>query len=189
MRIGILGGTFNPVHSGHIAIAEEALKQLELERIIFIPAYIPPHKGTSELADAEDRFKMLELALAGKDSFEISRFEIERHQASYSIETIEFIRGSYPEDTELLFLLGEDALTGLDTWKDIDRLLKLCGFVAFNRPGFENDKNRPHILRIEIAPIEISSTMIREKIKTGESITGLLPEVVEEYIVTNNLYK
>jgi len=188
MRIGILGGTFNPIHNGHLAIAEEAIKQLEFEKIIFIPAYIPPHKSSKDLVDVEDRLKMLELALEGKE-FEISTFEIEKGGPSYSIETIEFLRGEYPEDTELLFLIGEDALVGLNTWKDIDKIFGLCGFVVFNRPGYEEAKARPEILRLDIEGLDISSSQIRQRIKDQQPIKGLLPDAVEEYIVTNNLYR
>ncbi|NQT96061.1 MAG: nicotinate-nucleotide adenylyltransferase [Candidatus Omnitrophica bacterium] len=189
MRIGILGGTFNPVHNGHIKVVEEAKKQLGLERIIFMPVQIPPHKPKGALASAEDRFKMIELAISNIPNVEVSRYEIDKNKTSYSIETVEFLKGSCAEDAELFFLIGQDMLGGLDTWKDIDKLLKLCRFVVFNRPGFEKEPLPEGIERIDMLPVDISSTKIRERVKRQEPIAGLVPEAVEEYISKNNLYK
>lgn len=189
MRTGLFGGTFNPIHNGHVSLAQGAKEQLKLDRVIFIPAFIPPHKSSNELADAGDRFRMIELAIAGRPGFEISRFEIEKEAKSYSIETLKYFKASYPEDAEFFFLIGADALKGLSDWKDIDKAFELCKFAVCNRPGFQEDSRYPDIEKIDIADVDISSTQIRKRIKKGESIKGLLPQTVESYIKEKNLYK
>lgn len=189
MRIGLLGGTFNPIHNGHLNLAEEAKRTLKLDKIIFIPAYIPPHKGADNLIDAEVRFRMIELAIGGRGDFEILRYEIDKRQICYTIDTVEYLKDSYPEDTEIFFLIGADSLGELDTWKDIEELSKLCRFVVCDRPGFSKILKYPWLERIDITPIDVSSSQIRRRIREGRDITGLLPKAVEDYIRRNSLYK
>lgn len=189
MRIGLFGGTFNPVHNGHIALAEGAIKGLKLHKIIFIPAYIPPHKSTQGLIGAQQRFKMVELAAGRRPGFEVSRFEIDEKETSYSVKTLEHFKKDYPADTEFFFLIGADSLKGLTAWKDINKVLRLCRFGVCNRPGFPTDIRYPKVERFNIKPSYISSTDIRERIKTHRPVKGLMPAAVEDYIIKNNLYK
>lgn len=189
MRIGLLGGTFNPIHNGHLAFAEGAVRKLCLDKVIFIPAYIPPHKRPDRLAYSEDRFKMIELAITGRSEFEISRYEIDKGQITYTVDTVEYFRNSYPKDTEFYFLIGADSLRELDIWKDIGRLSRLCRFVVGDRPGFGRNSKHSWIERIDITPVDVSSSQIRRRIKEGKAISGLLPKAVGDYIIKNNLYK
>jgi len=189
MRVGILGGTFNPVHNGHVTVAKEALARLDLDNIVFVPAYMPPHKDTTELISADDRYEMIELAIGDNEDFHISRFEIERKQRSYSIETINHFIEIYPDNAKLYFLIGADSSVGLGEWKDIDKLLSLCKFVVFDRPGFDKRLDFPEVESLEITGVDISSTQIRSNIKQNKPITGLVPEPVEDYIISHNLYR
>ncbi|NQT90271.1 MAG: nicotinate-nucleotide adenylyltransferase [Candidatus Omnitrophica bacterium] len=189
MRIGILGGSFNPVHSGHLNLAEDARRILDLEKVVFVPAYEPPHKSPDLLIDCEDRFRMLELAVRKNPAFEVSRYEIEKKTKSYTIETIEYLKEFYTADAELFFLIGADSLKELDTWKDVDRLSRLCHFVVCDRPGFSKDTKYPWVEAIEIRPVDISSTQIRKMVKAGEDIGEFVPQAVSDYISKNTLYR
>jgi nicotinate-nucleotide adenylyltransferase len=189
MRIGLLGGSFNPVHNGHIILATEAKASLSLDKVIFIPAYIPPHKPAHELIEPGHRLAMLELAIKARPYFEISDFELNRDQKTYSIDTLRYFKKAYPEDTEFFFIIGADAFETLNTWKDLDELFKLCSFVVFNRPGCSNISGSNNIQKLDMPPVDISSTQIRQKIKQHQDIKGLVTEGVNDYIVSNNLYK
>jgi nicotinate-nucleotide adenylyltransferase len=188
MRIGIFGGTFNPIHKGHISLAQEAKRSLELDEIIFIPAYIPPHKSSRFLLHAHQRCILLRLALKSEKSFRISLYEIEQRETVYSIDTIRHLKKKYPKDSSLFFLTGADSLIGLSRWRDIDELLELCNFVVFSRPGFIKDIKDPRIKTIDFKALDISSTEIRKKLKKNESIKGLVPVAVERYIKANGLF-
>jgi len=189
MRIGIFGGTFNPVHNGHMSVAKEAIERLSLDNIVFVPAYIPPHKDTTELISADDRYEMIELAIGDNEDFHISRFEIDRKKRSYSIETIAHFKEIYPLDAKLYFLIGADSSQELSEWKDIDKLLGLCKFVVFDRPGFDKRLDYPNVESLDITGVDISSTRVRENLKSNKSITGLVPKQVEDYIISHNLYR
>jgi nicotinate-nucleotide adenylyltransferase len=190
MRIGILGGTFNPIHNGHIKIAQEAYKRLKLDKVIFMPAYIPPHKEASELVNAEDRLKMVEIAITGKEGFGASRYEIDKEGKSYTVETIKYLKKAYPADTEFLFLMGADSLQSFDFWKDKEEMLSLCKFVVFNRRHFAVKAKYANIINcIDIDPIDISSTDIRKSVKENKTIAELVPGAVAAYIKYKNLYK
>ena len=200
-RIGILGGTFNPLHMGHLIMAEEVCKHHHLSKVIFIPAYIPPHKSTENLADALHRYQMVKEAISGNEIFEVSDFEIKREMKSYTIDTVQDLLRLYGKDSEVYLIMGADSLNELELWKDIKRLSQLCHFVIVNRPGFSTeasprlteligDDNIVDIekLRIEIEPVGISSTDIRKRLKEGTEIKGLVPECVEAYIKKHGLY-
>lgn len=189
MRVGLLGGTFNPVHNGHLNLAKAAKDRLKLDKVIFIPSYIPPHKKADNLIDAQERLRMIELAIKERADFEISRYEIDKKQISYTIDTVKYLKGSYPEDTEIFFLIGADSSGELKTWKDIDKLSRLCRFVVGDRPGFSRNSEHPWLEKIEITATDVSSSQIRRRIREGKKISGLLPKAVEDYIRTNNLYK
>src|SRR3990167_9272177 len=135
MRVGVFGGTFNPVHMGHMILAETAREELKLETVIWVPSYLPPHKDTSELADAEDRYRMVLLSIKGNPHYEASRFEIERKGKSYAIETLQELTDKLGTDTELFFISGSDSFEELPAWKDPAGILQLAHFVVVERPG------------------------------------------------------
>jgi nicotinate-nucleotide adenylyltransferase len=200
-RIGILGGTFNPLHMGHLIMAEEVCKHHHLSKVIFIPAYIPPHKYVDDLTDARHRYQMTKEAINENDKFEVSDLEIKREGRSYTIDTVHEILGHYGEECEVFLIMGADSLNELELWKDIKKLSQLCHFVIVNRPGFSTDAS-PRLaeligddnildmeeLRIEIEPVGISSTGIRKRLKDKIEIKGLVPECVEAYIKEHGLY-
>ncbi len=189
MRVGLFGGTFNPVHNGHMALATDALFRLKLDKLIFIPAYIPPHKTSAEIADAEERFKMLKIATAGNPAFIVSRYEIDRKDKVYTIETVKHFKDEYPKDTGIFFLAGADSLTYIYSWKDVDELLTLVKFVVFCRPGFTRESHIKGIRVMEMHEVGISSTQVREFIKQGRPISSLVPEKVADYIQKESLYR
>jgi nicotinate-nucleotide adenylyltransferase len=188
MKIGILGGTFNPIHLGHLILAEEAMHKLNLDKIIFVPTYLPPHKDNSDIAPAKDRFKMVKLAIKDNRRFSVSDIEIKRKGKSYTIDTIKEFKKIYPQD-ELYFICGSDLLNYLDSWKDLDEVLKLINFIVATRPGYPLDKIPAHIQRIDIRAIDISGFAIRQAIKNKKPFRYLLPEAVYRYINKKGLYR
>ena len=190
MHIAIFGGTFNPIHKGHMCLAKQAKKTLKLDKIVFVPAYIPPHKSSQGIIGADKRFHMIELAISGKPDFSVSRCEISKKKKVYSVDTVAHFKKAFPKNTQLFFLAGADSLKGLNWWKESDRLIGLCEFVAFSRPGFELDtKKTPRIKAIKMAALDISSTGVRERIKEDRSIAGLVPKAVADYIKQKSLYR
>jgi len=200
-RIGILGGTFNPVHIGHLILAQSALEAFDLEKVLFIPCGTPPHKETAGLIGAEHRLSMVEAALEGDFRFEALDIEIKRGGVSYAVETVAQLRERY-RDADLLFIIGSDTLPELHLWKDIRTLLTLCRFACFLRPGFDVQSFLPEDLRLEPAlartvlenltaarQIDISSTEIRYRIAEGLNIRYLVPREVEMYIAEHRLYE
>lgn len=189
MRIGILGGTFNPIHLGHLVLAEEAKEKLNLDKVIFVPAYIPPHKKDEEIVEANHRLKMVELAAKGNPCFEVSPFEIDAKTTSYSVETLREFKKRYGEDTKLFFITGADSLGELFSWKELDEIFKLSQFIVTNRPGYDIANVPKEIEVVTITSLEVSSSQIRKKIKENKSIRYLVPESVREYIIAKRLYK
>jgi nicotinate-nucleotide adenylyltransferase len=214
-RIGLLGGTFNPVHLGHIRAAEEVRLKFRLNQVLFIPSYIPPHKQTVDIASPEDRFAMVELAVHPYPQLIASALEIEARERSYSIITLNKLKAIYP-DAWIFFILGVDAFLEIETWKSYREVLGQCRFIIITRPGFDLDAARKVLpaeysrqisgwrsqgsagedymarFRIFLVPIKalnVSSTEIRRRIKAGRSIHRLVPGPVEEYIRTKNLYQ
>ncbi len=187
IRIGIIGGTFNPIHYGHLLAAEEARQRFDLHEVIFVPCARPPHKNQPDIAGPEDRYKMTCLAISSNKYFKASDIEIKRGGVSYSEDTLREFKKIYGEEAELYFIIGADASAELDTWKNVEKLPQLCQFIAVNRPGYNlKPTNFTHIL--EIPDVDISSTVIRARIKQGKSIKYLLPEEVENYIYEQKLY-
>ncbi|MBI3353565.1 MAG: nicotinate-nucleotide adenylyltransferase [Nitrospirae bacterium] len=137
MRIGILGGTFNPIHNGHLKIAEEVLKRLGLDKILFMPAYIPPHKDKKGIIDAHHRIEMVRLAIADNPGFELSFIEIERGGVSYTIDTLRELGHIYGKEAELFFITGIDAFLEIEAWKDAEALLASCNFIVIMRTSFQ----------------------------------------------------
>jgi nicotinate-nucleotide adenylyltransferase len=187
MKIGILGGTFNPIHIGHLILAEEAREKLRLDRIIFVPAYLPPHKDGSGIAAARDRLAMVKSAIKGNKYFCVSDIEIKRDGRSYTIDTIKGFKLKFPAD-ELYFIIGSDLLKYLEDWKDLREIIKLVKFVAATRPGYPLEKIPSYISTIPIRAVDISGFEIRQAISKDKSFRYLVPEVVYEYILKNKLY-
>lgn len=198
-RIGIMGGTFDPIHTGHLATAEAVRVEYELERVLFIPAANPPHKQHSQVETSLHRYIMTVMATYSNPHFYVSSIEIERPGLSYAIDTVLELINQYGVNTEFYFIVGSDTVPELPSWKDIDRLLEVCHFIAANRPGSvytlddiiksfgEQGYNRIHSL--PTPELEISSTDIRKKVRQGRSIKYIVPESVENYICKENLYK
>jgi nicotinate-nucleotide adenylyltransferase len=187
-RIGILGGTFDPPHNGHIAIARSALAGLNLQKVIFIPAKIQPLKIDTAVSSVQDRLAMLKLALSGYDQFEISEIELCRYGMSYTVDTLRQLRGTYQNDI-LYLIMGADNVNLLEKWHDADELLNLCSIAAANRPGYKlSGRFKDKIVYFEMQPEDISSTEIRTRVRNGKNITGLIPTAVEEYLITHKLY-
>ncbi len=190
-RIGIFGGTFNPVHFGHLAIAAAAFEQAGLNHVIFIPAHVPPHKNQEDIIDSRLRYEMIMQAISNNSNFSVSDIEIKKNEISYSVETLSSLKEKYP-NSELFFIIGSDSVPELKTWRLIDQIFKLCWFVVARRPDFENfdksDLPENSIILNGTYP-DISSTFIRNQIKQGQAVDDLLPKTVIQFIEQNELYK
>ena len=188
MRIGILGGTFNPIHIGHLILAEEAREKLNLDKIIFVPTFLPPHKDNSDIVPARDRLAMVKLAIKGNRYFSVSDIEIKRDGRSYTIDTLKEFKKKYGQD-ELYFIIGSDLLKYLDEWKDLDEINKLVKFVVVTRPGYPLEKIPSYIKTMAIRAVDVSAFQIRKCIKDNKSFGYLVPDSVYSYIIKNKLYK
>lgn len=196
--LGILGGTFDPIHIGHLRIAEAVYERIALEQIIFIPAFVPPHKVGQDYAPAEHRYAMTELAVKPYPHFTVSDMELRRSGVSYTIDTLRELRHKYPEK-ELYFIIGADSVAQLHTWNSIEEMLQLATFVAAGRPGYEGVMEEvvhhlgaaaaERIMLLHTPEYDISSTEIRIRLHEGASLAGLVPRAVEQYINTHNLYR
>lgn len=190
MKIGLLGGTFNPIHTGHMVLAQECWHRLGLDKVVFVPAYVPPHKDVEGPVSAADRLNMVRLALEGDDRFEISTYEIDSASTSYSIDTIKHFIGKYKEDAELFFLTGADSAESLSMWKEVDEIIRLVTFVIATRPGWgEDSPYEGKVTRMIIPSIEVSSSGVRERIQKREPIDYLVPAAVVKYIRNKGLYR
>jgi nicotinate-nucleotide adenylyltransferase len=189
MKLGILGGTFNPVHFGHLKLAQESIGQLNLDEVIFVPTYTSPFASNDESVTAQHRFKMLKLAIAPYDKFEISTYEIDKKGISYTIDTLKHFKSKLNDNEQLYFIAGSDVLADLDKWKDVNEIFALCTFVVAKRPGFHVSNDVSHIKFINIEARDISSSQVRDMLKKGEDIDGIVPDRVLEYIRDNKLYK
>ena len=192
MAIGLMGGTFDPIHVAHLAIAERALEALDLDRVIFIPAALPPHKSAEAVSSFEHRLEMVRLAIAGDDRLEVSDLEARRPLPSYTIETIRELRREFGDEETMYFIMGADSLTQFLTWKDPDALLSACEFVVVPRPGVAiddaEDRVRERAIVLDVPTMDVSSSDIRERVRRGESISHLVPPEVSTYIVEKKLY-
>ena len=198
-RIGIMGGPFDPIHVGHLMTAEAVRDEFGLDKVLFIPAAVPPHKLDQQVTDARHRYLMTVLATTSNPHFDVSSIEMDRPGPSYTIDTIYELRRQYGENTDLFFITGADAIAEIPTWDRIEELLGLCQFIAATRPGFlpnvDNIKEyfgelgSARIHRLETPELEISSTNIRDRLKRGFSIKYIVPPGVEDYIYKEGLYK
>ncbi len=195
-RIGVLGGTFDPVHNGHLYIANALREALGLERVIWVPAGRPPHKAGQIVSKDRDRLAMLDLALAGSTSDQLSMIDIDRSGPSYTADTLEILAERFTP-ARLFFLMGEDSLRDLPTWHDPERLLGVAELAVAARPGVDADlesvarhvpavPGRVHL--VPTAEIAISSSEIRQRVRDNQSIRGLVPAPVEAYIRDHGLY-
>jgi len=198
MRLGILGGSFDPVHLGHLVMAEACREQLKLDEVWFVPAGHPPHKTDRELAPAKSRTEMIEFAVAGIPEFQISNIELKKETTSYTVETLEQIAAEDP-DRKLFLLIGADSLQDFPNWKQPERIAELATIVAVNRgrqdpPGMEEIEQKlgldvvDRIRVITMPGIELSSTDIRHRIRSGHSIRFLVPKAVEAYLNEHQVY-
>lgn len=186
-RIGILGGTFNPPHTGHLVIANEVLHTLGLDQVWFMPNHVPPHKKLTTPVSNSDKVAMLELAILSNPQFRVETVELERNGPSFTYETMEILKNMYI-DHEFYFIIGGDMVDYLPKWHKIDELLKLVKFVGVSRPQYKGE-TAYDILYVSTPQIDLSSSMIRERVKAGRSIRYLLPEPVRSYIKEHGLYE
>ncbi len=214
-RTGLFGGTFNPIHLGHLRAAEIVQETFSLNQVLFIPSYIPPHKVTQEIASPQDRLMMVELALARNSCFKPCAIEVEAREKSYSILTLEKIKRIY-RGSSIFFILGVDSFLEIKTWREYERVLAQCSFIVISRPGYELDRaqdilggkyqgemyevptDKPleerllqtyKILLLRIDALDVSSTEVRRRIKNGDSLEGFIPREVEGYIKERGLYR
>ncbi len=198
MKVGIFGGTFDPIHQGHMIIAEQVMGELNLSRVVFVPGGVPPHKEASSVrASAGDRFDMVEEAVATNERFVVDSVEVDAGRPMYSVETVGRLKGRSPE-AEWYFISGADEVSNLLTWKDPDRLLEEVVMVAATRPGYDLGKlqhleaglrNFDRIFPVECTRVDISATGIRRRILQGKSIRYLVPEGVHDIIRNRRLYE
>lgn len=203
MRIGILGGTFNPIHRVHLDIARAALDQLKLDRVIFVPAAIPPHKrDKTDIVGPEHRLRMTELAVADLPGAEVSDIEIRRQGPSYTVDTLRAFKEAFGPESRLFFIMGADQVMELPTWHEVEAIARLCQIVPVARPGYDLENLQAlrgrlsdqlvHSLGenvLSFQPRDVSSTEIRRRLRRGQTVSGELPPQVENYIRRHQLYR
>jgi len=200
-RVGILGGTFDPIHYGHLVIAEQVREALSLDRVLFVPAAVPPHRIGLAITPAEDRAALVELAIAGNSSFAVSRMELQRDGPSYTADTLQILVDEAAREgvaRDLFFILSTEALAGLGTWRDPDRILSLCRLAVVPRPGTPPPDRRQleaqfgdsagRIVEVATVPQAHSASAVRARAAAGLSIRYLVPPAVEAYICDHRLY-
>ena len=198
MKIGVLGGTFDPIHNGHLGIADAACRELGLARVLFVPARDPWLKGRRDVAPVRDRFEMVKLAISGHSRYEISRVDLQRDGPSYTVDTLSDLGRELGSPAELYFILGMDAMEGLPQWKEPDRIVQMCRLVVAKRPGVDAVDLRAlearlpgisgRVVAIDNDLYDVNSTGIRRCVAAGLSISGLVPDAVARYIRENGLY-
>ncbi len=200
LNIGLMGGTFDPIHVGHLVTAEEARQQFNLDYVVFVPAGIPPHKDEKTISLPEHRYLMTSLAVMSNPSFFVSRLEIDKKNPTYTIDTVRHFACGKEQGVEVFFITGADAILEIFTWKDYEELLRLCTFIAVSRPGYSLDRfyesldrscpeMRQKVHLLEIPALAVSSTFIRERVTLSKTIKYLTPEPVEQYIRKHGLYR
>lgn len=198
-RKAIFGGTFDPIHNGHINLAHETLNKLRLDKVIFMPSGNPPHKISNTITDANIRYEMIDMVIKKEKSFGISSYEIDNPDLSFTYKTMEYYSKLEP-DTEWFFLTGADCLIEIDSWKYVDRILKSCKLVVFNRPGYSlkkiieqkekiEDFYNSEVILLTCNLLDISSTTIRNFVKEGKNVSYMIPKCVENLISEKGLYK
>ena len=197
-KVGIMGGTFNPIHFGHLILAETAYEEIGLDRILFMPSKNPPHKDSTEVISEEHRLKMVELAVQGNPHFQLSTIELDREGTTYTVDTLAQLTKENP-NTDYYFILGADSLIKLETWKNCQGVLDLCTVVVAGRDDLKTediqlkiqyykDKYGARIITLNMPSYELSSGFLRDRISKGKSIQYYVPEKVKDYILSNFLY-
>ncbi len=197
-RLGVMGGTFDPIHYGHLVAAQEAATTLDLDRVLFIPVWQPPHKADEPSASPEDRLCMVRLAVADNTHFEVSTIEIERAGLSYTVDTLQGLADTY-QGAVLYFIVGMDSLADLPKWHDPARILRLARIAALHRPGWatvdlaalahELPESNGRVDLVEMPELDISSTELRERIRGGRPVRYLVPDTVAAYLAERDLYR
>lgn len=185
-HIGIIGGTFNPPHIGHLFIASEVMTKLNLSEVWFMPNNIPPHKEHKEYVSNQERVEMLTLAISDQRKFKLQLIELERDGPSYTYDTMKMLQNKYTDKT-FYFIIGGDMVEYLPHWQNIDDLVRMVTFVGVKRPGYSFPTQYP-ILEVDVPQLDISSSMIRERLKEKGNTMYLLPEKVRNYIEEKHLY-
>jgi len=188
MRIGIFGGTFNPIHIGHLVAAQRAQEKLKLDKVVFVPSHFPPHKSNKNVVAAKDRYYMVRLAIKGNTRFIVSDFEIKRETKSFSVDTVNHLTTQFSQDTKFFFIIGEDGLATLPSWKCIEELAAKVTFVVVHRPKCNQFSSRIKVRKVSMPGLEISSSEVRKRIKENKTVQYLVPEGVLRYIKKNNIY-
>jgi nicotinate-nucleotide adenylyltransferase len=197
-RIGVIGGTFDPIHYGHLAAAEEARVRVNLEKVLFVVALLPPHKLDEDVTPVEHRLAMVRLGIASNPHFEISLVDVDRPGPSFTVDTISMLQEQWGPDTELFFVMGLDSLVEVPTWHQPERLIRLCHLVAVSRPRFEVDLRQleasvpgisSRVEIIDMPEVDISSSDLQRRVKEGLPIKYQVPEEVERYIIEHHLYE
>ena len=199
-KIGILGGSFDPVHNGHIGLAADAKNQMGLDEVLLIPAKLQPFKLDKNMVSGQQRLEMIKLAVADKPGLTPCDYELQQEQISYTYKTLKAISEMEGPDTEIYFLTGTDSLLQIHRWKNADEMLRTYNFVVGSRPGYKDDELREcieilkkeyntNVTKVDNNQLNISSTDIRERLHSGQGLAGLVPEVVERYIIEHGLYK
>ena len=199
MRLGVFGGTFDPIHNGHLAVAEECRDRLSMDRVLFVPARLPPHKQVRSLTASHHRMDMVRLAIASNPAFEASSIELSRPGPSYSVDTLFQLRQHQPKDTDIFFIMGADSLNDLASWRNPAGLLANCKLVVVSRPGAPAvDPSRldslypgadERVIALEVTGLDIASSDLRSRVATGKTIRYQLPDEVMAYIESNKLYQ
>jgi nicotinate-nucleotide adenylyltransferase len=198
VKLGVLGGTFDPPHMGHLILAEEARSRLSLERVLFVPAGDPWRKAGQDITPAHHRLAMVRLAVANDSRFEVCTLEVEREGPSYTVDTLAELARQYGPDAELYFLLGEDALRDMPNWKEPQRIAELATLVVAPRAGASGPRAplestipglAGRLVRLDMPVVDISATALRERAKRGLSLHDLVPAAVAEYISEHGLYR
>lgn len=210
-KIGLFGGTFDPVHNGHLAVGQAVVDRFSLDEVVFIPAASPPHKPGEQISGFSHRLAMLKLAIAEKKCFSVSEIEAERSGPSFTIDTLALLQQRFDKEVSFFFITGLDAFAEIHTWKSYRKLLAATSFVVIDRPshsccdlkqiialrlaayaeeepGVWKSPWQSRIYSLDMEPVHVSSTMIRERLKSGQTLKGLLPSSVETYIHSQNLY-
>ena len=198
MKTGVLGGTFDPIHKGHLAVVEEVRSRLNLDEVLFIPVGHPWRKAGSPILPAEHRVEMVRLAIADRPSFRVSTIEVDREGPSYTIDTLEELRSGLGNGDEIFFIVGWDSLADLSSWKAPERVIQLCRLVAVPRPGYfpPDLKSLEDVIPglserailLDGPEVDVSASQIRERVARGLPISGLVPGAVEQYIREHGLY-
>jgi nicotinate-nucleotide adenylyltransferase len=191
-RIGIMGGTFDPIHHGHLVVASEVTTRFGLDEVVFVPTGEPWQKGEVAVSSAEDRYLMTVIATASNPRFHVSRVDIDRPGPTYTVDTLRDLRAIYGDEVELFFITGADALARILSWKDTDKAFALAHFIGVTRPGFVlSDDHLPAdtVSLVQVPAMAISSTDCRSRVAAGLPVWYLVPDGVVQYIAKRNLYR